>query len=125
MNTLNILPPRATAEALQLIAEVDPESSNPRFLAHETTLQLLAMQARLGIPWRFMPCKSTILARRRKWIQEGVFDELLIAMLAAPDEVSYVDCTFIECKQPHPNRGWTKIGNGLKIQAVCRDDGNS
>ena len=69
-----------------------------------------------------MPCKSTVLARRRHWIELGVFDALLGLVLAEPDEVSYVDCTFIECKQPHPDRGWTKIGNGLKIQAICRDD---
>jgi Transposase DDE domain len=121
--TLNILPPLITAAALKLIHDADPAPSSPRFIPHEVVLGLLVLQARLGIPWRFMLCKSTLLARRARWIELGVFDRLMELMLVEPDEVSYVDCTFIECKQPHPDRGWTKIGNGLKIQAICRDDG--
>ncbi len=120
--TLNILPAAAAEQALHIIREVDPEGASPRFISHEVLLALLALQARLGTPWRFMPHKSTLLARRRRWIEQGVFDALLSLSLAEPNEVSYVDCTFIECKSPHPERGWTKIGNGLKIQAICRDD---
>jgi transposase len=70
-----------------------------------------------------MPCKSTLLARRAHWIKLGVFEDLMRMLMVDPDEVSFVDCTFIECKQPHDDRGWTKIGNGLKIMVICRDDG--
>jgi len=117
------MPSCAAEAALSIIRKVDPEGASPRFISHEAVLDLLAQQVRLGIPWRSMPHKSTLLAHRRSWIKAGVFDALLGSALVEPDEVSYVDCTFIECKQPHPDRGWTKIGNGLKIQAVCRDDG--
>ena len=34
-----------------------------------------------------------------------------------------IDATFIEVKSPLPQRGWTKIGNGLKILALCAPDG--
>jgi len=96
---LNILPPHVTAAALQLIHRVDPEGSSPRFISHNVVLQLLALQARLGIPWRYMPCKSTLLARRRHWIELGIFEDLMKELMVSSDEVSYVDCTFIECKR--------------------------
>ncbi len=121
--TLNVLPPALLAPALSLIRERDSEGSAANFIPHVVVLQLLALQARLGIPWRFMPCKSTLLDRRRRWIELGIFADLMRMLMVDPDDVSFVDCTFIECKQPHDDRGWTKIGNGLKIMVICRDDG--
>jgi hypothetical protein len=45
-----------------------------------------------------MPHESTLLTRRREWIELGIFQRLMELALA-PDEVSYVDCIFIEYKQ--------------------------
>jgi len=123
LTRLNFIPQHVAEAALSIICAADPEGSAANFLPHKLVLQLLALQVRLCIPWRCMPCKSTLLARRRRWIELGIFDRLMKSMLVEADEVSFVDCTFIECKEPHPDRGWTKIGNGLKIMVICRDDG--
>lgn len=105
----------------------DPRSSDPRWIVPQLILEGLYWQAKTGCQWRDMPAcypgKSTLLDRRRQWIADGVFARVMAGLMVEPGWDGYIDATFIEAKQPNALRGWTKIGNGLKIQLLVRDDG--
>jgi len=99
---------------------------DPRYVPDERVIDALYWQAKTNCPWRFLPpwfpSKSTVFERRARWISAGVFDTLMMLTLVDCPELGLIDATFIECKAPLAERGWTKIGNGIKVQALC--DGN-
>ena len=123
----NQLPTVVTSAVTQLVAQAGLSSQHHRRISDERVLEALHWQARTGCPWRLLPKalpgKSTIFRRRALWLAAGIFDALLVGALAPTTSEQLIDATFIEVKSPLPERGWTKIGNGLKILALCAPDG--
>ena len=119
--------PAAVMEAFLSEIPVDPRTADLRFIAPELVIEGLYWQTKTGTHWREIPAslpgKSTLFARRKLWMLDGVFERVMAKLMVEPGWDGYIDATFIEAKQPHPLRGWTKIGNGLKVQLVVRDDG--
>jgi len=98
-----------------------------RTIKDAEVIEALFHQAKTGCAWADLPScypsKTTVFRRRAEWIEAGVFDALLGEFLIEPKGEMLTDATFIECKAPIAERDWTKIGDGLKLQAVTSKDG--
>jgi transposase len=106
-----------------LLPEPPDETQDSRYIPDERVLEAIWWQARTGCPWRLLPVSfpsfATVFRRRRAWIAAGVFEALLQAALVPVPREASIDATFIEADSRLPEKAWTKIGQGLKIQAIC------
>jgi transposase len=120
--------PAAVWAAVKPLLPVPPDKTrDSRWIADERVVAALFYQAKTGCQWRALPAEfpsiATVFRRRRLWIEAGVFDELIDASLASLPTEGYVDASFVEVDSRLPEKAWTKIGQGLKIQAICDPDG--